>query len=76
VRQLLEIIDQQARLIEQMAAQIQQFKDEIARLKNQPPQPKIQPVACRAFRSLLFHLASSRRAFPAGSVFTAAEDFL
>ena len=43
VRQLLDIIDQQAHLIEQMAEQVQQLKDEIARLKNQPPRPKIQP---------------------------------
>lgn len=43
VRQLLDIIDQQAQLIQQMAEQIQQLKDEIARLKNQPPRPKIQP---------------------------------
>ena len=33
VRQLLDVIDQQARFIEQKAAQIQQYKDEIARLK-------------------------------------------
>jgi hypothetical protein len=43
VRQLLDIIDQQAHLIEQMDEQVQQLKDEIARLKNQPPRPKIQP---------------------------------
>ena len=49
VRQLLDIIDQQARIIDQMAAQIQLLKDEIARLKNLPRRPKIQPSRLEAY---------------------------
>ncbi len=62
VRQLLDIIDQQACLIEQMAVQIQQFKDEIARLKNQPPRPKIQPSRLGKNRSKKQKASKAKRA--------------
>jgi hypothetical protein len=62
VRQLLDIIDQQAQLIEQMAAQIQQLKDEIARLKNQPPRPKIQPSRLEKKRSKKHKASKAKRA--------------
>ena len=62
VRQLLEIIDQQARIIDQMDAQIQLFKDEIARLKKLPRRPKIQPSRLEAKRSKKKKASKSKRA--------------
>lgn len=43
IKQLRDLIQEQAAIIKKQAEQIQLLKDEIARLKNQPPRPKIRP---------------------------------
>ena len=43
IKQLYDLIQEQAATIQKQAEEIQLLKDEIARLKNQPPRPKIRP---------------------------------